>query len=73
MEVLANRAAAHGYKKYSLRSSGEAMFFNKKTKTYISMDNTSHNVSDGWKMFRMRNGKPERMGTYDANLNRIGD
>ena len=40
------------------------MFFN--GKNYITRDNTSHNVTDGWKMFNRRG---QRIGTYDPDLN----
>ena len=47
---------------------GQKVFTN--GKTHISRDIDSHNVSDGWKMF---NKKGDRLGTYDANLNRVKD
>ncbi|MFF1676264.1 RHS repeat-associated core domain-containing protein [Streptomyces sp. NPDC058256] len=65
-----DRAAALGYKtriptnKAHFDSHGEDVFFN--GKNYITRDNTSHNVTDGWKMFNRRG---QRIGTYDPDLN----
>ena len=56
-------------------------YYNKKTKTYISQDIGSADGSGphnggGWKMGKSPqelNSKSTRLGTYDGNLNRIGD
>lgn len=56
-------------------------FYTKKTKTYISQDIGSADGSGphnggGWKMGKSPqelNSKSTRLGTYDGNLNRIGD
>ena len=50
-------------------SHGQAVFYNPKTKTYITRDVDGHN-GGVWKMF---DKKGNRLGTYDANLNRIGN
>ena len=60
---------------------GEPIYYNKKTKTYISQDIGSADGSGphnggGWKMGKSPqelNSKSTRLGTYDGNLNRIGD
>jgi len=59
----------------------EKIFYNKKTKTYISQDIGSGNglgPHNGgvWKQAttpERLNSRDTRMGTYDANLNRVGD
>ncbi|WP_152961918.1 toxin C-terminal domain-containing protein [Aneurinibacillus migulanus] len=59
----------------------QKIFYNKKTKTYISQDIGSADGSPPhkggvWKMAKSPealNRKETRMGTYDANLKRIGD
>ena len=59
----------------------EKIFYNKKTKTYISQDIGSGNglgPHNGgvWKQATTAerlNSRDTRMGTYDANLNRVGD
>jgi hypothetical protein len=61
--------------------SGERVFYNKKTKTYISQDVGSGNGMGShnggvWKAAKSPealNSKETRLGTYDGNLNRIGD
>ncbi len=60
---------------------GEPIYYNKKTKTYISQDIGSANGTGPhnggvWKQAKTIEGinsKQTRMGTYDAQLNRIGD
>lgn len=60
---------------------GERIYYNKKTKTYISQDIGSGDGSGThnggvWKMAKSPealNKKDTRMGTYDGNLKRIGD
>lgn len=59
----------------------ERIYYNKKTKTYISQDigsgdGTGPHNGGVWKQAKSPeelNSKKTRMGTYDANLNRIGD
>jgi hypothetical protein len=61
--------------------SGEKVFYNKKTKTYISQDVGSGNGMGShnggvWKAAKSPealNSKETRLGTYDADLNRVGD
>ena len=62
-------------------SRGQPIYYNRKTKTYISpdigsgRDSGSHN-GGVWKMAKSIKDlerKETRMGTYDENLNRIGD
>jgi hypothetical protein len=64
-----------GYKKTNYYTKhGEAIYYSQKSGTYISHDNTAHNGGI-WKMaktIKELDGKTTRMGTYDANLNRIG-
>ena len=71
-----------GYEKTNYRTkSNEPVYYNKKTKTYISQDVGSSNDMGShnggvWKMAKSPkalNQKETRMGTYDADLNRIGD
>ena len=71
-----------GYEKTNYRAkNGEPIYYNKKTKTYISQDIGSADGSGphnggGWKMGKSPqelNSKSTRLGTYDGNLNRIGD
>lgn len=62
-----------GYRKVKTRSQGQPIFTN--GKNYITPDKTGHN-GGVWKMGKTIKdlGKKEtRMGTYDANLKRIGD
>ena len=57
------------------------LIYNKKTKTYISQDVGSQNGMGShnggvWKMAKTPEGlssKEKRMGTYDADLNRVCD
>lgn len=69
-------------KKQTTEQKMENQFINdKKTKTYISQDIGSADGSGphnggGWKMGKSPqelNSKSTRLGTYDGNLNRIGD
>jgi RHS repeat-associated protein len=56
-------------------SHGQPIYYNSKTKTYITPDIDSHNGGK-WKMAKSIPGllsKGTRLGTYDENLNRIGD
>lgn len=65
-----NAATKFGYKKvndYPFNSHGQAVY--KKGNKYISPDADGH-IGGVWKMF---DGKGNRLGTYDENLNRIGD
>ncbi len=67
-------AEALGYRRTNFRSHGQPVYFN--GKNYISPDVDAHNVTNGWKMAKTVDGlrsKRTRMGTCDANLNRIGD
>ncbi|BET96064.1 S-type pyocin domain-containing protein [Xenorhabdus taiwanensis] len=56
--------------KAPFNSHGQTVFYNKKTKTYITPDVDGHNITNGWKMM---DKKGKRMGTYDSELNRIKD
>ncbi|MCG3461433.1 S-type pyocin domain-containing protein [Xenorhabdus bovienii] len=56
--------------KAPFNSHGQTVFFNKKTKTYITPDVDGHNVNNGWKMM---DKKGKRIGTYDSELNRLKD
>jgi hypothetical protein len=51
-------------------SHGQTVYYNPKTKTYITPDVDGHNTSNGWKMF---DKKGRRLGTYDSDLNRLKD
>lgn len=71
-----------GYVKTNyLAKNGEPIYYNKKTKTYISQDVGSANgmgPHNGgvWKMAKSPNDlnkKSTRMGTYDKELNKIGE
>ena len=71
-----------GFEKTNYRAkNGEPIYYNKKTKTYISQDIGSGDGSGPhnggvWKQAKTPEGinsKKTRMGTYDKNLNRIGD
>lgn len=71
-----------GFEKTNYRAkNGEPIYYNKKTKTYISQDIGSGDGSGPhnggvWKQAKSPealNSKKTRLGTYDANLNRIGD
>ena len=78
----AQAAKKLGFEKTKYRAkNGEPIYFNRKTKTYISQDigsgdgSGSHN-GGVWKQAKTPdkiNSKNTRMGTYDANLRRIGD
>ena len=64
-----------GYKKTNYTSHGQSVYYNSKTKTYISPDADVHSGGT-WKMARtvQELGKKEtRMGTCDANLNWIAE
>lgn len=67
----ATKAATNlGYKKindYPFDSHGQAVY--KKGNKYITPDADGH-IGGAWKMF---DKKGNRLGTYDENLNRIGD
>ena len=84
MTLKESRQAAKklGYEKTNYRAkNGEPIYYNKKTKTYISQDIGSADGSGPhnggvWKMGKSPqelNSKSTRLGTYDGNLNRIGD
>lgn len=71
-----------GYVKTNyLAKNGEPIYYNKKTKTYISQDVGSSNGMGShnggvWKMAKSPhdlNKKSTRMGTYDKELNKIGE
>jgi hypothetical protein len=54
---------------------GQPVFYNPKTRTYITPDITGH-CGGVWKGATSVEGlgrKETRLGTYDENLNRIGD
>lgn len=64
-----------GYVKIKDRSHGQAIYYNQKKGLYISRDVDSHN-GGVWKMAkspRELTSKQTRLGTYDADLMRIGD
>ena len=66
-----------GYEKTNERSSGQRVYKNKKGKRpkYISRDVDSHNGGT-WKgadKVKDLESKTRRTGTYDGNLNRVGD
>lgn len=71
---LANEAAEKlGYVKTNYRSHGQPVY--KRKNRYITPDVDSHN-GGVWKMadsIANLGSKTKRMGTYDENLNRIGD
>jgi len=75
-------AKKHGYEPTGQYAKNKEMiFYNKKTKTYISQDIGSGDGSGPhnggiWKMSKTLEGinrKETRLGTFDANLYRIGD
>ncbi|MBD7971285.1 toxin C-terminal domain-containing protein [Paenibacillus gallinarum] len=82
-KTLIKAAKSHGYEPTSLISkNNQKIFYNKKKKTYISQDVGSnngmgpHKKNGVWKMAKSPeklNSKTTRMGTYDANMTRIGD
>ncbi len=64
-----------GYNNTKLLSQGEKVY--KKGRNYITPDQTSH-IGGVWKMFDdvknlNKTSKEARVGTYDANLIKIGD
>ena len=69
-----NKAAEDlGYTKTNYRSHGQPVY--KNGNKYITQDVDGHN-GGAWKMadsIKNLGSKSTRMGTYDANLNRIGD
>ncbi|AJH01452.1 hypothetical protein LF65_04923 [Clostridium beijerinckii] len=68
-------AESIGFKKVNANSHGQPVFYNSKLKKYITPDVDSHN-GGVWKMANSIEelaSKRTRLGTYDANLNRIGD
>ena len=70
IEKIANSL---GFKKIKEKSHGQAIF--KKGRKYITYDVDSHN-GGFWKMadsIQNLGSKKTRLGTYDKNLNRIGD
>ena len=78
----AEAAKKLGFEKTNMRAkNNEPIYYNRKTKTYISQDIGSGDGSGphnggGWKQAKTHeklNSKGTRMGTYDADLNRIGD
>jgi len=66
-----------GYEKTNERSKGQRVYKNKKGKSprYISRDTDSHNggVWKGADTVKDLGSKNTRTGTYDGDLNRIGD
>ncbi len=69
------KARSLGYYKTNYKSHGQAVYYNSKNKTYITLDKDSHN-GGVWKMAKSPEdlqSKKTRMGTYDEDLNRIGD
>lgn len=57
-------------------SHGQPVYKHPKKNLYISPDVDGHNVSNGWKMadsVKNLGSKSTRMGTYDADLKRIGN
>lgn len=75
-------AKSLGFEKTNYRAkNGEPIYYNRKTKTYISQDIGSADGSGAhnggvWKQAKSPeaiNSKDTRMGTYDGQLNRIGD
>jgi hypothetical protein len=69
----AEAAAKLGYRKTNDRCHGQAVFTN--GRLFISADVDGHN-GGVWKMAdspENLRSKKTRMGTYDANLNRVGD
>jgi RHS repeat-associated protein len=63
-----------GYKKTKIKSHGQSVFTN--GKSWITPDKDGHN-GGVWKMYdkeeNVGKAKEFRIGTYDANLNRIGE
>lgn len=57
-------------------SHGQPVYKHPKKNLYISPDVDGHNVSNGWKMadsVKNLGSKKTRLGTYDADLKKIGD
>lgn len=78
----AEAAKKLGFEKTNYRAkNGEPIYYNRKTKTYISQDIGSGDGSGPhnggvWKQAKTPealNSKSTRMGTYDAKLRRIGE
>lgn len=68
-----SKAKELGYTKTNERSHGQPVY--KKGRKYITPDVDSHN-GGSWKMadsVKNLGSKQRRMGTYDADLNKIGD
>jgi len=71
---LQSRAADLGYtqrispNRAPFDSHQQTVFYNPKTKTYITADIDGHNTTNGWKMF---DRKGQRVGTYDSDLNYV--
>lgn len=64
-----------GYSKTNEYCHGQAIYYNRKHKTYISFDVDSHN-GGVWKMAKSieaLSSKNTRMGTYDKYLKKIGN
>ena len=72
-------AEALGFVKTKFISNGEAVYYNRKMKRYITQDigdGTASHKGGVWKMAKTLEelgSDTTRMGTYDAALNRIGD
>ena len=72
--VPAQKAKELGYtreipaNKSHFNSHGQTVFYNPKTKDYITLDIDKHNVTNGWKKF---DAKGNRLGTFDTNLNYV--
>lgn len=70
----ANAAQKLGYKPTNYYSKGQRVFYNSKTKTYITADVDGH-IGGVWKMAKSvkdLSSKSTRLGTYDASLKWIG-
>lgn len=75
-KTLSSAAKKHGYEPTNYLSNNEKVFYNKKTKTYITQDIGGPHNGGVWKMAKTvekLGSRDTRMGTYDANLDRIGD
>jgi len=64
-----------GYEKTKFKSHGQKVFRNKKNGDYITPDTDGHNGGMWKKAKSLKDlgSKRTRSGTYDENLNRIGD
>ncbi|WP_195948132.1 toxin C-terminal domain-containing protein [Paraclostridium bifermentans] len=64
-----------GYIKVNEQCHGQAIFYNKKSKSYISYDIDSHNGGFWKKATSIKNlaSRSTREGTYDIELKRVGD